>query len=79
MSGYFKKFPEVIDYMKKNVSKWNKKYELPRVHDIRHIYAAKQGEDLNVRLFQIYQWIMVNDTSSLALVSALSLVNCKFI
>lgn len=60
--------------MKRNVSKWNKKYELPRVHDIRSIYAAKQGEDLNVRMFQIYQWIMVNDTSSLALVSALSLV-----
>lgn len=75
VKGYFQAFPEVIEYMKSNVSKWSKKYELPRVHDIKKIYNNKADEDLNVRLFKIYQWIMVNDTSSLALVSALSLVD----
>jgi hypothetical protein len=74
VKGYFKSFPEVIEYMRNNVSKWYKKYELPRVHEIKKIYNSKQDEDVNVRLFKIYQWIMVNDTSSLALVSALSLV-----
>ena len=78
IKGYFREFPEVIDYMRSNVSKWAKKFELPRVHDIKKIYTKQLDEDLNIRLFKIYQWIMISDTSSLALVSALSLVSPDF-
>ena len=34
VKDYFKKFPELIVYMKQHISKWSKKFQLPRVHDV---------------------------------------------
>lgn len=34
IKDYFKSFPEIIQYMKENVDRWNKKFALPRVHDV---------------------------------------------
>lgn len=31
---YFNQFPEIIKYMKENVDRWNKKFALPRMHDV---------------------------------------------
>jgi xylose isomerase len=79
---FFKNFPEIIEYMKKNVAKWREKYMLPKVHDvkrgfikIRNIYPGQ--EDPNVKLFKVYQWIMTKDASSLELVSSLSMVQIQ--
>lgn len=34
VKDYFCKFPEIIDYMKDNIDRWNKKFALPRMHDV---------------------------------------------
>lgn len=31
---FFKEFPEIISYLKKNVDKWNNRFQLPRVHEV---------------------------------------------
>ena len=40
---------------------------------------ASPDEDVNIKLFKIYQWVMVKDASSLELVSALSMVESYLI
>jgi hypothetical protein len=43
------------------------------MNQINDIYPNE--DDPNVKLFKIYQWVMMHDSASLELVSALSLVN----
>lgn len=75
LRDYMKTFPEIVEYMRSNLPKWGKKFEIPRAHKIRSIYPNEDSEsDLNIKLFKIYQWIMVSDISTLNLTSALSLV-----
>ena len=34
ITDYFQAFPEIILYMKENVHRWEKKFALPRMHDV---------------------------------------------
>lgn len=43
---------------------------------IKDIYPDE--EDPNVKLFKVYQWVMMHDASSLELVSPLSLVSTSY-
>jgi hypothetical protein len=48
IADYFKTFPEVFDYMKKNVEKWNKKFCLPKVHDVNYFSYNRSEKSTQV-------------------------------